>query len=128
MNQNSNLISEVPRVSANGSGEDGLLDNLREAIRSASPPLRGWFTCQIEALIFELRFKETQLKPQLAPVKEITPNRMLTVQQASELLNIPVRWLYRHTKRLPHRKLGKYTRFPERDLLKWAEKQQQRVL
>ena len=109
-------------------GSDSLSEKVQEAVESSRPPLRGWFTCQIEALIFELRFKEAQLKPQLAPVKEITPNRMLTVQQASELLNIPTRWLYRHTKRLPHRKLGKYTRFPEMDLLKWAEKQQQRIL
>ena len=109
-------------------GSDSLVDRLQVALETSKPDIRTWLTVQVEALLSELPFKEAQLKPQLAPVKEITPNRMLTPQQASQLLNIPVRWLYRHTKRLPHRKLGKYTRFPERDLLKWAEKQQQRAI
>jgi excisionase family DNA binding protein len=43
---------------------------------------------------------------------------LLTVQEVSEMLKVPVSWVYEHTrergaKRLPHLKLGKYIRFEE---------------
>ncbi len=54
-------------------------------------------------------------------------NRLLTVQEAAELLRVPTSWVYKHTKRqapdrLPHIKLGKYLRFEESAILAFIER------
>jgi excisionase family DNA binding protein len=45
-------------------------------------------------------------------------DRLFTVQEAAEMLRLPVTWLYERTRRdaVPHHKLGKYIRFTESDL------------
>jgi excisionase family DNA binding protein len=47
----------------------------------------------------------------------------LTVQEAAELLRVPVSWLYERTRTnsVPHVKLGKYLRFDRDELDAWLE-------
>ena len=47
----------------------------------------------------------------------------LTVQEAAELLRVPVSWLYERTRTnsVPHVKLGKYLRFDRDELNAWLE-------
>ena len=47
----------------------------------------------------------------------------LTVQEAAELLRVPVSWLYERTRTnsVPHVKLGKYLRFDRDELYTWLE-------
>jgi len=50
-------------------------------------------------------------------------DRLLTVNEAAQLLSLSPDWLYRHAKKLPFaRKLGpKMLRFDYRGMLKWLE-------
>jgi len=50
-------------------------------------------------------------------------DRLLNPEEAAEILNVDVRWLYRHSKKLPFtRKLSrKALRFSRRGLLRWKE-------
>jgi predicted DNA-binding transcriptional regulator AlpA len=70
------------------------------------------------------------MKPRTQPVtsivSEIQPSRILTVQDVSELLQIPKSSVYERTRRrlgntppLPSRKVGKYLRFFEHEVLGW---------
>lgn len=106
----------------------GLLDRIRKVLEAAEAPVSAWLIAQIEAALVEVPFRNTSLTHSLPARKEAASDRLLSPQEASRLLNIPLRWIYRHTQNLPHRKLGRYTRFPERELLKWAERQQTRRL
>lgn len=47
---------------------------------------------------------------------------LLTAAQASELLNVPATWLLAEARadRVPNVPLGRYRRFPRRELLDWA--------
>jgi excisionase family DNA binding protein len=47
----------------------------------------------------------------------------LTVQEAAELLRVPVSWLYERTRTnsVPHVKLGKYLRFDRDELTTWID-------
>ena len=47
----------------------------------------------------------------------------LTVQEAADLLRVPVSWLYERTRTnsVPHVKLGKYLRFDARDLRAYVD-------
>jgi excisionase family DNA binding protein len=54
--------------------------------------------------------------------------RLLTIQQVAELLQVPVSWVYgrtrrRSTERLPGIRLGKYWRFREEEIHAWVESQ-----
>ncbi len=54
--------------------------------------------------------------------------RLLTVEEIAEMLQVPMSWVYERTRtrgweRLPHIKLGKYLRFEERALREFLEKQ-----
>jgi excisionase family DNA binding protein len=46
----------------------------------------------------------------------------LTIQEAADLLRVPVSWLYERTRtnRVPHVKLGKYLRFDRDELAAWV--------
>ncbi len=51
---------------------------------------------------------------------------LLTVQQVAELLQVPVSWIYEHTRqrsadRIPGFRLGKYWRFNRADVLAWLD-------
>ena len=55
-----------------------------------------------------------------------TPDRLLDVKAAAELLNVPESWIYQHVRagaeeKLPHFKLGKYIRFSAKALKQWLE-------
>jgi excisionase family DNA binding protein len=47
----------------------------------------------------------------------------LTVQEAADLLRVPVSWVYERTRTnsVPHVKLGKYLRFDRDELNAWLE-------
>lgn len=47
----------------------------------------------------------------------------LTVQEAADLLRVPVSWLYERTRTnsVPHVKLGKYVRFDRDELTAWVD-------
>lgn len=54
-------------------------------------------------------------------------NRLLTVGEVAELLQVPVSWVYGRTRkrtldRLPGYKLGKYWRFNESEVLEWVKR------
>lgn len=102
-----------------------LLVRLNEMLKTSKPPIRAWLTARINDILVQIPFLEASLRAGSSP--EISANRLLNASEASKMLNIPVRWLQRHVKKLPHRKMGRYVRFPERELLKWVEKQQNRV-
>ena len=45
--------------------------------------------------------------------------RLFTIEEAAEALSIPISWLYDRTRRnaVPCRRLGKYVRFTQNDLM-----------
>jgi excisionase family DNA binding protein len=55
---------------------------------------------------------------------------LMTVQQVAELLQVPVSWVYGHTRqrfvdRLPGYRLGKYWRFDKEEVLAWLAQQRE---
>lgn len=52
-----------------------------------------------------------------------TPERLLTVPEVAERLQVPQSWLYYATKRgvFPHVKVGRYIRFSEAQIQEWIE-------
>ena len=51
-------------------------------------------------------------------------SRLLTIRDVAELLQVPVSWVYEHTRRrsldrIPGFRLGKYWRFNEADVRAW---------
>lgn len=53
------------------------------------------------------------------------PNRLLTIRQVADLLQVPVSWVYRRTRersleRIPGYRLGKYWRFDRDEVLAWV--------
>jgi excisionase family DNA binding protein len=53
---------------------------------------------------------------------------LLTIEEVSELLHVPVSWVYERTRqrsngRIPGFRLGKYWRFREADVLAWLDRQ-----
>ena len=57
---------------------------------------------------------------------------LLTVEEVSELLCVPVSWVYERTRkrgqdRIPGFRLGKYWRFREEDVIAWLERQRSGV-
>lgn len=105
----------------------GLLDRLRIALDTAKPPARSLLAARVEAALAEVPIAEAALCRAEAPRQEQASNRLLTAQEAAAMLNVPVRWVHRHTKRLPHRRLGRYVRFPEKTLREWIETRARRL-
>jgi excisionase family DNA binding protein len=61
--------------------------------------------------------------------EEIREYGLLTVHEVADLLQVPVSWVYGHTRarsveRLPGFRLGKYWRFRKADLLAWLRHRQ----
>jgi excisionase family DNA binding protein len=57
------------------------------------------------------------------------PDRLLTVNEVADLLQVPVSWVYGRTRkrsldRLPGYRLGKYWRFDREQVLAWVEHHQ----
>ena len=53
--------------------------------------------------------------------------RLLTPEEAAELLQVPLSWVYQHTRRrsldhIPFVKVGRYVRFREKDLFAYIER------
>jgi excisionase family DNA binding protein len=65
--------------------------------------------------------------PQMATSASVASANMgrmfLTVDEAAERLGVKRSWIYERTRRntIPHRKLGKFVRFTEQDLLAIAD-------
>ncbi len=51
---------------------------------------------------------------------------LLDAKAAAELLNVPASWILAQARadRIPHLKLGRYTRFSREELLEWCKTQQ----
>ncbi len=54
-------------------------------------------------------------------------DRLLTVEELGERLNLPASWIYAHTRKrsgdpIPGFRLGKYWRFREEEVLQWLER------
>jgi len=61
-----------------------------------------------------------------------TGDRLLTVEQVADLLQVPPSWVYGRTRtraadRIPGFRLGKYWRFREGDVLAWLERQREGI-
>jgi excisionase family DNA binding protein len=54
-------------------------------------------------------------------------DRLLTADEAAEILNVPTSWVRDASRRgeLPCIRLGRYVRFDRDDLLAWIERQKQ---
>lgn len=50
-------------------------------------------------------------------------DRLVTVHDVAELLNVPTTWVREHTRdgTIPHVRLGRYVRFDEDEVLAWVE-------
>jgi excisionase family DNA binding protein len=65
------------------------------------------------------------LSPDIATGTEAKNQKhLLTIHEVAELLQVPVSWVYEHTRRrctdrIPGFRLGKYWRFTEEDLTAW---------
>jgi excisionase family DNA binding protein len=58
----------------------------------------------------------------------VMEEKFLTVQQVSDILQVPIGWVYARTRergpnRIPHRKVGKYVRFIEAEVRDWLDSQ-----
>ena len=66
--------------------------------------------------------------PVIAPAGEAPKlERLLTPEEAAALLQVPVSWMYQHTRRrsldrIPFIKVGHYVRFREEDLLSYINR------
>ena len=52
-------------------------------------------------------------------------SNLLSINELSEKLNLPVSWIYSRTRinEIPHYKIGKYVRFNESEVWDWLKKQ-----
>lgn len=75
------------------------------------------------------RMRELQSSLHAAPIHAATAgataNRLLTVHEVADLLQVPVSWVYGRTRRrsaerLPGYRLGKYWRFEKAEVLDWV--------
>lgn len=57
-------------------------------------------------------------------------NKLVTVQEMAEMLQVPVSWLYSRTRfgaeSIPHVKLGKYIRFDPQEVIEFFRKKDTR--
>jgi len=67
-------------------------------------------------------------KPAAVPVGEVPKlGRLLTPEEAATVLQVPRSWIYQHTRRrsldrIPFVKVGRYTRFREKDIFAYIDK------
>lgn len=99
---------------------DAVCAELREALTVYTPALSGWLTAQVRALIAEATYREAALQ-RVEPPKETAPSRLLTPAETAALLRVELRWIRRHTATMPHRRIGKYVRFSEREVIRWYD-------
>jgi hypothetical protein len=99
---------------------DALCEEVRLAVTSRPSTVAAWLTAQIraalaEALVYEAAFQRVE------PPKETAPSRLLTPAETAALLRVELRWIRRHTATMPHRRIGKYVRFSEREVIRWYD-------
>ena len=99
---------------------------LLSALDCSNPQVRAWIENKIDFILCEIPFLESSIKASNPQVKDNFADKMLDAKQAGALLNIPPRWLYRYKELIPHKRFGRLIRFSQKDLLKWAEKRQNR--
>ena len=60
----------------------------------------------------------------LAPKTKLT-NKYLTIEELSEVLQIPKSWIYERTRKnqIPYKKIGKYLRFHLSEVEEWINKE-----
>jgi excisionase family DNA binding protein len=87
-----------------------------------------------EKLISNSHKNEAQPPPHAAPMRAATvgenhtQNRLLTIREVADLLQVPVSWVYARTRKrsfekIPGYRLGKYWRFSEAEVLVWLQSQ-----
>lgn len=56
---------------------------------------------------------------QAVPRPEDIPGRLIDVRELAQILNVPVSWLYEHTRKgaIPSIRVGKYVRFNPQEVL-----------
>jgi len=85
----------------------------------------------------ELTFTDAHISPRAATNQAATvwessdASRLLTIRDVAELLQVPVSWVYEHTRRravdrMPGFRLGKYWRFNEADVRTWLRQKIQK--
>jgi predicted DNA-binding transcriptional regulator AlpA len=97
-----------------------LCEEIRHAIPSQPSSVAAWLTAQIRATLAQGVVLAAALQ-RVEPPKETAPSRLLTPTETAALLRVDLRWIRRHTPQIPHRKLGKYVRFSEREVIRWYE-------
>jgi excisionase family DNA binding protein len=100
------------QLSPNSSFVDASENSHCDPRRSLSPSL--------EASAFELPSNENT--GPLGRTRTEHDDQLLTVREVADLLQVPVSWVYEHTRphsanRLPHLKVGKYIRFLYHDIV-----------
>jgi excisionase family DNA binding protein len=87
-----------------------------------------------DRLLADTQESEAQFPSHAAPIRAATvgqnhqPNRLLTIREVADLLQVPVSWVYTRTRKrsiekLPGYRLGKYWRFSEAEVLVWLQSQ-----
>ena len=94
-------ITHLKRRDTEGNSSP-LLARLDDVLQSTHPKVREWLEAQIQANLAQAPFLEASLMAPLPHPKEIPPNRMLTSHEAGKILNVPLRWIYRHKHKIPH--------------------------
>jgi excisionase family DNA binding protein len=96
-------LSAIPRESENNSSGELFTD---------PPPKSG-----------RVNAADRQQTGALAPRPTVIGRLFLTVEEAAQRLGVTSSWMYERTRRkaIPHRKLGKFVRFTEEDLLAIVE-------
>ena len=61
-----------------------LLERIQALLLTSKPLIKTWLIAQIEVALSEIPFREASIEPTLAPAKDVIPNRMLTVPEASK--------------------------------------------
>ena len=53
------------------------------------------------------------------------PNRLVTIKELAEVLQVPVSWIYQRTRlgqtAIPHIKVGRYVRFNVEDVMRFLQ-------
>ena len=117
-------LAMADRLGAQGALADLLADPTRA--QDLAPERAAALLAQLAALQAALAARLQVMPVAVAHAEErADTDRLLTVQQAAEALNVTVGWMYRHAPKLPFtRKLSRrLLRFSGHGLRAWADKQ-----
>ena len=68
----------------------------------------------------------SRIVPLISPAESDDIDQLFTANEMAERFKVPVSWIYKATARkrdrLPHFKIGKYTRFRSADVRQWLER------